>query len=131
MKQIISDPTHPLNEDFQGRIISRSGRYRIPGIRTERQIKLIAPLVPTSAYKVNFAKVMFETGHLMADMRVLEIEVTPLGSPDSILCPQRLADRDLDAEDESSNSWPVIPDEGYKLNGVRYVWENNKVKATN
>ncbi|GFS08371.1 proteasome subunit beta type [Elysia marginata] len=41
MKQIISDPTHPLNEDFQGRIISRSGRYRIPEIRTERSEKTV------------------------------------------------------------------------------------------
>ncbi|RUS81185.1 hypothetical protein EGW08_011050 [Elysia chlorotica] len=72
----------------------------------DRQIKLITPLVPTSAYKVNFAKVMFETGHLMSDVRVLEIE------------------------DESSSSWPVAED-GYEFKDVRYIWEDNRVKTAN
>ena len=35
-KAIIADSTHPLHDEFENRRIKRSGRYRMPKIRTER-----------------------------------------------------------------------------------------------
>uniref|UniRef100_A0A2C9L004 Schlafen AlbA-2 domain-containing protein n=1 Tax=Biomphalaria glabrata TaxID=6526 RepID=A0A2C9L004_BIOGL len=72
----------------------------------DSQIKLIKPLVPTSAYKVNIVNIMDDTGHLIPDLRVLEVEVLPLNPPEmkymfktSVFVWERNAIKEIDPAD--------------------------------
>lgn len=114
----------PSNRRVHGLVISHKYEDDLR-IAIDEQIKLIAPLVPTSAYKVNFAKVMFETGHLMADVRVLEIEVSPPGRTTRVLCAQTSGDK-RDRQDGPSGSRE--PPKRYVFKNCRYIWEWNKVR---
>ncbi|KAK0056923.1 schlafen-like protein 1 [Biomphalaria pfeifferi] len=72
----------------------------------DSQIKLINPLVPTSAYKVNIVNIMDDTGHLIPDLRLLEVEVLPLNPPEmkymfktSVFVWERNAIKEIDPAD--------------------------------
>ena len=80
------------------------------------------PVVPPSAYRVNFAKVMSETGHLIPDLRVLEIEVTPPGSApplDIAICPQGTSEGETEGASGGADS--------YEYNRIRFVWRSGQV----
>lgn len=81
--------------------ISLTQRYE-DAIRLDidSQIKLIKPDVPTSAYNINFAKVMDATGHIMPDLRVLEVKVRP----------------------------PLQIEQKYSFKNISYIWKNKQVQ---
>ncbi|GFO41383.1 schlafen-like protein 1 [Plakobranchus ocellatus] len=93
----------------------------------DRQIKLITPLVPTSAYKVNFVNVMLETGHLIPDVRVLVIEVMNPSEYPSSSSATHSSERD--DEDDYSSSWPSV-EEKYRFKEEIYVWEDGSAKIS-
>ena len=43
LKTILSDETHPLKQEYDWRMIERSGRYRVPKARTTRYLNSFVP----------------------------------------------------------------------------------------
>ena len=43
LQDIMDDPTHPLRQEFDGQLIQRSGRMRVPKARTTRYLTLFVP----------------------------------------------------------------------------------------
>jgi hypothetical protein len=64
----------------EGQIIGvKLGQKMEDAIRLDidSQIKEITPTVPTSCYYVNFANVMDDEGHIVSDLKVVEVKVRP------------------------------------------------------
>ena len=51
LNDILIDETHPLRDEYDSRRIARSGRYRLPRVRTSRYANSFIPLSISSFNK--------------------------------------------------------------------------------